>query len=328
VRRSERISDQRYAVRAIVPAMKQGSGSVSHKPQARANGRNRQITMKSSTTDIIQPLVELAFQYDQSDKLVKTRLQVETQEEDIPLSQLTHDEQTLREECETDIHEGLAAVNSVGYRLHQIKSKKLYRSTHQTFEKYCEEVFGISRVHANRQISAHITQEELKSEPIGSVAVPENESQARTVADLSPDTKKKVARKVKETVGDKKATTKDWKKARQEALSGDGAPRPAEEPQPPTPKTEPSNVIEFPVPANSQGMVPVKLPCEFIKSKSKVPTIHELSEMAITLDNISDSSMRKKELMKLARDLSVWLREYAKWEQAYLIPAQDTAKAA
>lgn len=149
--------------------------------------------------------------------MVGPHLQVDEPEAAEDLSPLTEAEKILRTECEADIKKKLLAFSDVGFRLHQIKSQKLYRSTHRSFEAYCKEKWGMSRVHANRQIDAHQTNELLKSEPIGTVSLAATESQARQLANLTPTEKVKVAKKVKEIVGDRAPTAKDFQQAKNEA---------------------------------------------------------------------------------------------------------------
>jgi protein gp37 len=63
-------------------------------------------------------------------------------------------------ELEITIERGLPTFVEVGQALGQIRSRKLYRLTHSTFEDYCRERWGMTRQHANRLISASL-------EPIG-----------------------------------------------------------------------------------------------------------------------------------------------------------------
>ena len=76
-------------------------------------------------------------------------------------------------------------------------------------------------------------------------------------------------------------------------------------------------------------MVFVQLPSEYLKPKSKLPTLHELHKMASTLRCIKDDPKQKKESDKLAMHLVAWLEMYAEWEQTFLIPtAEKEAQAA
>jgi hypothetical protein len=65
--------------------------------------------------------------------------------------------------------------------LKELRDKKLYRSTHQTFEDYVVGRFGMQRAHAYRLINAAVVIE--NSSPIGDI-LPMNESQCREIAKL------------------------------------------------------------------------------------------------------------------------------------------------
>src|SRR5512135_1315685 len=95
---------------------------------------------------------------------------------------LTRSESDKLRECETIIDRGLATFVEVGTALLEIRDLRLYRATHGTFELYCRERWGISRVHAHRMIEAARVAENLL--PTGNI--PANERQARTLAVLTP----------------------------------------------------------------------------------------------------------------------------------------------
>lgn len=61
---------------------------------------------------------------------------------------------TALAECEAIIERGLATFIEVGRALLTIRDDRLYRATHSSFEDYCRERWGFSRVHAHRQIEA------------------------------------------------------------------------------------------------------------------------------------------------------------------------------
>ena len=286
--------------------------------------------MNDLNTDNNQPLVGLVFPYNETDDLISTCLQVDTPEIEVPLSPLSPPEELLRAQCEEDIEEGLAAINNVGYRLHLIKTQKLFRSTHPSFEKYCAEVFGISRVHANRKIDAYQTESLLKSEPIGSVSIPETESQAREMANLSPEQKKKVARKVKAVVGNRRPNAKDFKKARNEVCPGKAASKdktiPGKQMAPidtvlnksaeKVPAQEPTSlptIADLPISRASNIITPVEL-----FPGSKVLSLSELSTMADTLHKIFLAPARRNEAGTLLFKLKAHLQMYAEWEKKHL----------
>lgn len=57
-------------------------------------------------------------------------------------------------ELEGIIERGLQTFVEVGQALREIREQRLYRETHATFEAYCKERWGWSRVHAHRHIEA------------------------------------------------------------------------------------------------------------------------------------------------------------------------------
>lgn len=83
--------------------------------------------------------------------------------------------------CEQIIERGLKTFIEVGQALLTIRDRRLYRSTHDTFEDYCRERWRLGRSHAHRMIQAA----EVAS-PIGDAGLPlpANEAQARELAPL------------------------------------------------------------------------------------------------------------------------------------------------
>lgn len=140
-----------------------------------------------------------------------------TDDEPVANSELTTDESELLASLETEIGYGINEFNTIGACLYQIKSKKLYRSTHTTFASYCKDKFQISRVHGDRLVSAFETQEFLKSEPIGSVVIPKTESALRAFNNLNISEKKAVGKKLKDE-GCNDPTAKDVEAAKAKAV--------------------------------------------------------------------------------------------------------------
>jgi hypothetical protein len=97
---------------------------------------------------------------------------------------LTPAESSDLEACEASIQAGLDTFVEVGTALLKIRENRLYRLRHGTFEDYCRERWGMSRVHAHRMIEASQVVSNLL--PIGNTA-PFNEAQARPLARLTPE---------------------------------------------------------------------------------------------------------------------------------------------
>jgi hypothetical protein len=74
-----------------------------------------------------------------------------------------------------------------------IRDEKLYRADHKTFEVYCQERWGISRQHANRQIEFFRTVDAIEAGEIGtngSKISPPNEHVARPMMGLPDETRR------------------------------------------------------------------------------------------------------------------------------------------
>lgn len=117
--------------------------------------------------------------------------------------ELTEDEGAAFARCERTISEGLQTFYAVGNALAEIRDERLYRATHDTFEDYCQDRWGISRIHAYRLMSAATTVESLL--PIGNT-LPSNEAQVRPITGLSPDQQREVWQRAIETAPNGKVT--------------------------------------------------------------------------------------------------------------------------
>lgn len=96
---------------------------------------------------------------------------------------------TVQEEFDLHGHEqvieqGLATFNDVGNALLAIREQRLYRAEYGTFEDYCQTRWAIGRAQAYRLMEASEVMARLS--PIGD-KVPQNEAQARELANLPPE---------------------------------------------------------------------------------------------------------------------------------------------
>ena len=99
-------------------------------------------------------------------------------------------ERTSLEECEATIQANLAGFIETGEALASIRDGRLYREAHPSFEAYCAERWGFSRIHAHRLIKASDVVSNLL--PIGnadeaSPPMPVNEAQVRPLTKLMPE---------------------------------------------------------------------------------------------------------------------------------------------
>lgn len=105
-------------------------------------------------------------------------------------------------ELEAVIERGRQTFVEVGLALLEIRDSRLYRESHPTFEDYCRERWGWSRIHAHRQIEAAQVAAML---PTGNTA-PDSERQARELVPLARDDEQaavEVWRDLREQYGDK-----------------------------------------------------------------------------------------------------------------------------
>jgi hypothetical protein len=183
---------------------------------------------------------------------------------------LTAAEQQQLAQCETIIKQGLRAFLDVAAALLEVRDRELFRATHDTFQKYCAEKWGITSRHANRLVLAgevvkNVTEDQLVSNI--PAAVPQNEAQARELAALPKEKQVEVAREVSKKSAN--PTAKDFKAEAEKAgkVDEDEGDEPDEKPRvtsytPPTP----------PVPNTSQP-----------KSNADLEKLMELVDEAETL---------------------------------------------
>ena len=100
------------------------------------------------------------------------------------MTTLTITEAERLQVLEITIERGLQTFVEVGEALAEIRDSRLYRLNYGTFEDYCQDKWGMSRIHAFRMIEASKVAENLL--PMGNI-VPSNERQIRPLASLEPD---------------------------------------------------------------------------------------------------------------------------------------------
>ncbi|WP_242054068.1 hypothetical protein [Nostoc sp. FACHB-888] len=76
----------------------------------------------------------------------------------VEVKELTDQEQSLRLQLERRVERTFLEA---GQALMELRDRRLYRSTHRTFEEYCRERFGYSRDAAYLKISATAVYENL-----------------------------------------------------------------------------------------------------------------------------------------------------------------------
>ncbi len=123
----------------------------------------------------------------------------------VEVKELTDQEQSLRLQLERRVER---AFLEAGQALMELRDRRLYRSTHRTFEEYCRERFGYSRDAAYLKISATAVYENLqKFLPTNGqqIPMPTNERQLRFLAkaELEPAVQANVWQQAVEQAGNK-----------------------------------------------------------------------------------------------------------------------------
>ncbi len=131
--------------------------------------------------------------YDSS-KLVKIEAQAEVLEE------LTYDEENDRHRLELRVER---AFYEAGKALADLRNRRLYRSTHRTFEAYCCDRFEFSHRHVNYLVAGSQVVENLQMGTNGSQILPTRERQVRPLIDLEPDLQCEVWQQAVESAGGK-----------------------------------------------------------------------------------------------------------------------------
>ncbi len=103
------------------------------------------------------------------------------------LEELTIDEERLRHRLEIRVER---AFYEAGSALRDLRDKRLYRSTHKTFEEYCKDRFGFTRYTAYNKIASATVFDNLLT--IGQQILPTNERQVRDLTNLEPDEQRQI----------------------------------------------------------------------------------------------------------------------------------------
>ena len=150
---------------------------------------------------------------------------------------------TSLDDAETIIERGIQTFIEVGNALLAIRDQRLYQPKYASFEAYCRERWGMSRVHAHRHIEAARVGNAL---PFGNA--PANEAQARELAPVLRDEGEEavveVFRDLREQYGDDVTAARVKRlvgaRARQLQRERDAEQRAAEAPVP-----EPSSDVQI-----------------------------------------------------------------------------------
>jgi len=117
---------------------------------------------------------------------------------------LTKIEQQKLEALEEVISDNLVAFYQVGKALSEIRDSKLYRQTHQTFEDYVADRWGMSRDYAYKLVTAS----EVVDNVDHGIQKPTSERQARPLTALPPQQQQQAWKEAVETAPKGKVTAK------------------------------------------------------------------------------------------------------------------------
>lgn len=122
------------------------------------------------------------------------------------VEELTEQELAERQRLELKVER---AFVEAGKALRALRDRRLYRNTHKTFEEYCKDRFGFTRISANYKIAAAEVFENLMADDEqllitnGYQILPINERQVRPLTNLEPDEQRQVWQEAVERSGGK-----------------------------------------------------------------------------------------------------------------------------
>ena len=111
---------------------------------------------------------------------------------------LSQTEEVDRVRLEQQVEQGFYLTGSA---LRELRDRKLWRSSHGSFEEYCRDRFGFVRRQAERLIAAVAVYDNLR--PNGSQIMPTNERQIRELVSKEPDEQRRIWDKAIERSGGK-----------------------------------------------------------------------------------------------------------------------------
>ena len=97
-------------------------------------------------------------------------------------------------ECERVIERGMQTFVEVGEALAKIRDSRLYRETHATFEAYCRERWGFTRMRASQLIESAKASSSVNN-------CLQTESQARELSKVEPERREEVVGRAREATG-------------------------------------------------------------------------------------------------------------------------------
>lgn len=253
--------------------------------------------------------IGISFEVDPNDEdqLAMPRVITDGQQlDDADRTPLSSEEKELLQQYIKEINDDLHTLCGIGGSLYQIKKRKLFRETHSSFEKFCEDTFDLSRSHAYRLASEYEVKQNFKDASPTATAIPDNTGKSRIVSGATKEEQLKVGQRVKQIAGDRPDTAKDWEQGKQELIDEGEIKAPAKPKKskaaktPPTPKApSPKTTDAKPTLTIDPSLVPLK-------------TLQEKAESYEKLKSDSKSIMEKA---RLWQEIKLGLQAWAAWEE-------------
>ncbi len=174
-------------------------------------------------------LIEPAMPSDKTDALNHTPVEV--------VEELSPSESADRQRLELKVER---AFYQAGSALRELRSRRLFRSTHRTFEDYCKERFGFQRSHSYQLIDAASVVDNLSA--IGGQILPTSERQVRPLTKLKPDEQRQVWEEAVDVAGGRVPSGRQVKDA---VLRHLGIVEPLKQQHPSPPELAPGDVVEI-----------------------------------------------------------------------------------
>ncbi len=141
----------------------------------------------------------------------------------VEAEELTPDEERERLYFERKVER---AFYEAGKALQSLRDRRLYRSTHKTFEEYCRDRFGYNRSRSYQFIDAAIVVDNLQGCPQIVDIFPTREAQVRPLTSLEPDEQREVWQQAVETAGGKVPSGRVVKDVVQQIMERTKVPNP------------------------------------------------------------------------------------------------------
>lgn len=154
-------------------------------PLETANEEDEELTDSASFTQETQMVTQSTEEL--NEKAPETIVTVDTTVVSTKIEELTEDEEKERHRLERKVER---AFYEAGSALRQLRDRRLYRSTHRTFEEYVKDRFGYNRISAHYRIAAVEVIDNLFTN--GEQILPTSERQVRDLAPLKPDIQRQV----------------------------------------------------------------------------------------------------------------------------------------